>query len=161
MCVLFAYVFDTNSISHSFAFRLQSRLCSAACKMLKWANHHHQRKKQLQICMYVSMGKHDTKCKAILSNDFCSALLYSTVFDGGGSSGQQNRSWWHIYLATIVFCVSKYVRVNVAAILPFGTQTKHIEPKESRNHFYSKNNEQKFFSSLLLLMCACVFVCMD
>lgn len=111
--------------------------------------------------MYVSMGKHGTKCKAILSNDFCSALLYSTVFDGGGSGGQRNRSWWHIYLATIVFCVSKYVRVNVAAILPFGTQTKHIEPKESRNHFYSKNNEQKFFSSLLLLMCACVFVCMD
>lgn len=51
-------------------------------------------------------------------------------------------------------CVHENVRVNVAAVSPFGTtETKHIEPKKSRNHFHSQNIEQKFFSFLTFNVC--------
>lgn len=155
---LFAYVFDTISIlHHSSTHSVHSSSCSTACKMPKWANHHHQRGKNNNKNfrylfefvyrwenMLQSVKRFYPMTFALFSLMAPPPTTITTAVAASATADTESNCWWHIYFVTAMV-----VFVCVLMLLPFCHlvhKQKHIEPKKSRNHFYSNNNGAKSFS---------------
>lgn len=139
-------------------------VCSAACKMRKWANHHQRKTISDKHRDVESM----LQSKAILSIDFCSTLVDGVSGDSGGGRSVSvciSAMWVFHFCELVCFhfvatflnkYIYIYIRLKTHTHIHIHTETNNAYRTKIKKSLLFDYNEQKFFSLLTFNVSECV-----